>query len=161
MRLSRTDLLPVLAIIGGGAVGLATSASLVLSSRSDYVPAPVSVVAPPVTAELATDERRGVSTQLWIRYVEATAIGGTDGAGTFALSPDGRWLAYTSDETSGNDLTYASCRPLIRIDYRCRPTVTEVDGEWIYFQADPTDGRALWRIRGDGSGLESVIESGN
>ena len=36
MRLSRTDLVPVLAIVAGGAVGLATSASL-LSSRSNDV----------------------------------------------------------------------------------------------------------------------------
>ena len=34
MRPSRTDILPVLAIIGGGAVGVLTSASVVLSSRS-------------------------------------------------------------------------------------------------------------------------------
>ena len=38
MRLSRTDVVPVLAILAGGAVGVLTSASLVLSSRSDYVP---------------------------------------------------------------------------------------------------------------------------
>jgi len=41
MRLSRTDLIPVLAIVAGGAVGVATSASLVLSSRSDYAPVAV------------------------------------------------------------------------------------------------------------------------
>ena len=47
MRLSRTDLIPVLAIIAGGALGLATSASLVLSSRSDHVPvADQSVIVP-------------------------------------------------------------------------------------------------------------------
>ena len=34
MRLSRTDLVPVLAIIGGGAVGVATSGALVLSRGS-------------------------------------------------------------------------------------------------------------------------------
>ncbi len=47
MRLSRTDLVPVLAIIAGGAVGLATSAALALSSRSDHVPvADQSVIVP-------------------------------------------------------------------------------------------------------------------
>ncbi len=35
MRLSRTDLVPVLAIICGGALGVLTSGALVLSSRAD------------------------------------------------------------------------------------------------------------------------------
>jgi len=58
MRLSRTDLVPVLTIIAGGAVGFSLSAgilttSLVLLSRSDDVPAPNPVVAPPATDNLA------------------------------------------------------------------------------------------------------------
>ena len=39
MKLSRTDLVSVLVIIGSGAVGLATSASLVLRLPPDNVPA--------------------------------------------------------------------------------------------------------------------------
>ena len=47
MRLSRTDLVPVLAIIGGGAVGVLVSGSLLLSLRSDDVPvADQSVIVP-------------------------------------------------------------------------------------------------------------------
>ena len=55
---------------------------------------------------------------------------------TAAFSPDGRWLAYSSDEW------------------------TEVDGEWIYFQTDATGERALWRVRADGGDVESVIQGG-
>ena len=54
MRLSRTDLLPVMAIIGGGVVGVLASGSLVLSSRADYAPAPVPVVVPRAAAEPET-----------------------------------------------------------------------------------------------------------
>ena len=49
MRLSRTDLVPVLAIIAGGAVGVATSASLLWSS-AEQAPVAVPAVAPSVTA---------------------------------------------------------------------------------------------------------------
>ncbi len=50
MRLSRSDLVPVLAIIGSGAIGVLTSA-VVLSSHSHYMP-----VAPPVVVSSATAE---------------------------------------------------------------------------------------------------------
>ena len=52
MRLSRSDLVPVLAIIAGGAVSVLTSASLVLSSRADHVPVGV------VSATLAPEPQR-------------------------------------------------------------------------------------------------------
>ncbi len=57
MRLSRTDLVPVLAIMAGGALSVLTSASLVLSSRSDHVPVGVvsaTLVASPIAAQGAT-----------------------------------------------------------------------------------------------------------
>ena len=60
MKFSRTDFVPVLAIICGGAVGVFASASLVLSSPADEVPAPDPVVVPSATVELATDGRRYV-----------------------------------------------------------------------------------------------------
>ena len=44
MRLSRTDLLPVMVIIGGGAVGVLASGSLLLSSRAAHVRAPLPFV---------------------------------------------------------------------------------------------------------------------
>ena len=57
MRLSRTDLIPVLAIIAGGALGALPSASLVLSSRSDHVPGggvSATLAASPIAAQGAT-----------------------------------------------------------------------------------------------------------
>ncbi len=59
MRLSQTDLVPVLTIIAGGAIGLSLSAgilmpSLLLESRSDVVPSPDPVVAPSPIAEPST-----------------------------------------------------------------------------------------------------------
>ena len=46
MRFSRTDLIPVLAIIGGGAVSVLASGVLLLGSSPSNVPTPVPVVAP-------------------------------------------------------------------------------------------------------------------
>ncbi len=46
MRLSRTDLLPVLAIVAGGALGFSLSISFLALSPSGDVPAPDPVVAP-------------------------------------------------------------------------------------------------------------------
>ncbi len=64
MRLSRPDLVPVLAIIGGGAVGVLVSGSLVLGSSPDDVPAPVAVVAPPVSVGSENDVRPPTSEQI-------------------------------------------------------------------------------------------------
>ena len=47
MGLSRTDLIPVLTIIAGGAVGALTSGALVLSSRTDNVPVAIPTVIVP------------------------------------------------------------------------------------------------------------------
>ncbi len=59
MRLSQTDLVPVLTIIAGGAIGLSLSAGILIPnllpvSRSDDVPAPDPVVAPSPIAEPST-----------------------------------------------------------------------------------------------------------
>ncbi len=57
MRLSRTDLVPVLTIIAGGALGFSLSVGILMTSlvllSSDGVPAPNPVVAPPATDNLA------------------------------------------------------------------------------------------------------------
>ncbi len=56
MRLSRTDLVPMLAIIGGGAFAVLTFGSLLLlRSAPEIVPAPDPVVAPSATLELPLD----------------------------------------------------------------------------------------------------------
>ncbi len=60
MRLFRSDLIPVLAIIGGGDVGVLASASQVLRSSPEDVPAPAVVVAPSVTTERAVVGTRGL-----------------------------------------------------------------------------------------------------
>ena len=54
MRLSRTDLVPVLAIVAGGALGASLSFSLLGRSPADDVPAPDPVVAASATIESAT-----------------------------------------------------------------------------------------------------------
>ena len=90
MWLSHKDLVPVLTIMAGGAVGaLLTFSPLVLWSPDGevraLVPAPVPVIELSVIVESAT------------RVVFAA-----EGAPT--LSPDGRWLAYVSDETGSNEV---------------------------------------------------------
>ena len=57
MRLSRKDLVPVLAIVAGGVIGFSLSLNFLLLSRSDDVPVADPVVAPSVTAELAVQVR--------------------------------------------------------------------------------------------------------
>ena len=84
MRLSRTDVVPVLAIIGGGAVGVLASASLLLLSPADGAPAPQVVVSPALTVELSTDTRHYV-----FRSVD-------EDSNRFVISPDGQWIAYRS-----------------------------------------------------------------
>jgi TonB family protein len=57
MRLSRTNLLPVIAIIGGGAVGVLVSGTLLFSPRADYVPVAVVSATPavsPIDAQTGT-----------------------------------------------------------------------------------------------------------
>ena len=54
MRLSRTDLVPMMAIVAGGALGALASASLAVWSPTDDVPATAPVAVPPATAESAT-----------------------------------------------------------------------------------------------------------
>lgn len=88
MWLSRRDLVPVLTIMAGGVVGaLLTFSPLVLWSPDGEVLAPDPVVALSVVVESAT------------RVVFAA-----EGIGVPALSPDGRWLAYVSDETGSNQV---------------------------------------------------------
>ena len=92
MRLSRTNLVPVLTIVAGGTIGaFLTISPLVLWSPSDDVPAPDPVVTPFAPAKSAT-------------RVALKA----DRIGVPAVSPDGRWLAYISDETGTNEVYVTS-----------------------------------------------------
>ena len=54
MKLSRTDLVPVLAIVTGGVIGASLSFSF-LGSRSNDVPAANPIVAPSMTPEARAD----------------------------------------------------------------------------------------------------------
>ncbi len=84
MRLSRTNLVPVLAIILGGAfgvVGVITSARLVLSPPSDYVSAPVQAIGSP----------EGTGT--WVLSVDLGASGGGDA--TFVFDQQGSAITGT------------------------------------------------------------------
>ncbi len=53
MKLSRTDLVPLLAIVAGGVVGASLSFSFLGQSPADDVPSPDAVVVSSVTPELA------------------------------------------------------------------------------------------------------------
>ena len=76
MRFSRTDLVPMLAIIGGGAASVLISGSLLLWSPSDDVPAPGHRVAPSMRVPASP-----------------------------AISPDGQWIAFQS-HASGEPWIY-------------------------------------------------------
>jgi hypothetical protein len=117
MCLSRRDLVPVLTIITGGAVGaLLTFNPLVPWSPDGDVPALDPVVAPSETAEPMT---RGV--------LESDAIG------VPTLSPDGRWLAYVSDETGSNE---------------------------VYVRAFPDVNSGKWQVSTDGGVMPMWADSG-
>ncbi len=80
MRLSRTDLVPMLTIIAGGAIGFSLSVgilmtSLVLLSRSDDVPAPDPVVVPSASAEaLRLEEQKAAMARKLLRFLEQRDI---------------------------------------------------------------------------------------
>ncbi len=88
MWLSRRDLVPVLTIMAGGAVGaLLTFSPMVLWSPDGDVPAPDPVVALSLVVESAT-----------------RVVFEAEGIEIPALSPNGRWLAYVSDVTGSNEV---------------------------------------------------------
>ena len=122
MRLTRTDILPLLVILGGGALGVVTSAALVLSARTDYVSAPLRPVVAPESAPLrpvVAPESAPVgpvwspdgTSLVWSAdgtwgKLECAAI---DGSAvrlpmsevepfSVSISPDGRWLTRSSNE---------------------------------------------------------------
>ncbi len=80
MRLSRTDLLPVLTIVAGGVIGASLSFSLLERSRSADVPAPFGTVTGQVT-----DAQTGVSLAAVQVYIDDLGLGGLS-------KRDGRYL---------------------------------------------------------------------
>ena len=83
MRLARADILPLLAIMGGGAVGLVTSAALVFSARTDYASAPVRHLAAPEPAPVRP---------VW--SADGTSVVWSPDGTPLVWSPDGTWLSF-------------------------------------------------------------------
>ena len=127
MRLSRADVVPVLTIIVGGAIGLLlTVRPLLLRSASVDVPAPGST-----EYNLALGSRRSESVREFLagfgispdrlnttsfgeerppidRSAEAARAQNRLVVDRPALSPDGRWIAYVSDETGHREVYVTS-----------------------------------------------------
>ena len=135
MWLSRRDLVPVLTIMAGGAVGaLLTFSPLVRWSPDGEVLAPDPVVALSVTVEPVN------------REVEIDEM---DGMGIPALSPDGRWIAYVSDE-SGSSEVYVRAFP----DVNSGKWQVSTDGGVMPMWAD--SGRELYYLD-DNMGLVAAL----
>ena len=100
MRLSRTDLVPGLAIIGGAAFGVLTFGSfLLLWSPSDDVPAPDPVVVHFVTSDDVPAPDPVVAHFVTVEAPTGVVFAGDrvqyDPVGTSL--PDGRWVVSPSD----------------------------------------------------------------
>ena len=119
MWLYRTDVLPMLAIVGGGAIGASLTFGLLLAPN-DPVRAPVQATSTPTAVRPARSPNAPPRAMWspdgqWIVYQ-------SDGSGesqvyvtpfqerAAAFSPDGRWLAYVSNE-SGQDEIYVQPYP--------------------------------------------------
>lgn len=117
MRLSRTDLVPLLAIIAGGIMGASLSFGFLLSSRSDDVPAASATAvcagigaADPLHQRVACAEARYLAARenddwleeaqrrlerdrmVWQRENQADPR-------VLMISPNAQWIAYQSDES--------------------------------------------------------------
>ncbi len=94
MRLSRTDLLPVLVIIAGGIIGASLSFSLLWSPSNDM---PV-----PTLQLLAEDGANQELTGTWVLSVDLGPAGGGDA--TFVFEQDGTRISGTYSGLWGRHL---------------------------------------------------------
>jgi hypothetical protein len=119
MKLSRTDVVPVLTIVAGGVVGvLLTFSPLVLWSPAEDVPAPVPAWSPskevsrparPVTGRFAPTWSSDGQTIVFRSSNDGRAYWVSAGGGEpqpVQISPDGEWVEYQPDESG--KLTYLS-----------------------------------------------------
>ncbi len=119
MWLSRTDVVPVLAIVAGGVVGvLLTLSPLVLMSPADDVSVPVQPTWSP--ADDVSRPARPVTARLvptWSPDGQWVVFRSTDGRlhwdrstggepQPLRISPDGQWIVYRSALSVGGELTY-------------------------------------------------------
>jgi hypothetical protein len=139
MRLSHSDLIPLLVIMGGGAVGVATSAALVLSLISALVSAPVPAVA--ATAPAAAPSVREDAAPVRVVFtVGADVSEPASHAGPAWPAPAPVRLMWTSD---GGKIVV-----LCGENEADRPGTARGTDEWV-----------LKSLRGSGESLEQVRSS--
>ena len=138
MRHFRTDLVPLLAIIAGGAVGASLSFTFLALSPSGDVPAPVPVVAPSATAESVI---AGVRVEVYV-----------DGDGIVLAGPlSGKVREAEANRASAMDWTHP----------QFRASAMTVDGS-VYglVQASPGRFREADRLLLDGVPFHQELEPG-
>ena len=139
MRLSRTDLVPMLAIIGGGAVSVLISGSPVLWSPSDDVPASVHPVWSPDEQSIVFEADEAVTVPM---RVPATPV----------ISPDGQWISRSSPRRAGEPRFYVRRRPAVT-DPQKVPPLVYIDGvrvETSFFESlNPDDIERIEVVKGD------------
>ena len=150
MRLSRTDVVPMLTIVAGGVVGvLLTFSPLVLRSPADDVPAAVPAApskevsrpARPVTARFeptsATWSSDGQRVIFWSSNDGDGRLYGVPAGGgepqPVQISPDGQWIVYQTDESG--KLTYVRM-----VDGKVVATPAVVSGQSIRLILESTKG---------------------
>ena len=118
MRLSRTDVVPMLTIVAGGVVGvLLTFSPLALWSSAEDVPAPVPAWSP--SKEVSRPAR-----PVTARFEPSSA----------AWSPDGqRFIFRSSNFRSSND---GRAYWVISGGGEPQPVQMSPDGEWVVYQPD-------------------------
>ena len=145
MRLSRTDLFPVLAIIAGGAVGVFASGSLLLLSPSGDLPVPDPVEAPSMTPEAWADAvdraERILRTRIDEFGVEEPLVQKVGAeVDPVETSPDVQWAPLYMPDASGGPRVYV--RVPVRkdgtglVDLSFRPDVESQERSLFYVDGE-------------------------